>query len=173
MVYMELSRDEKMNQLNINGKLPIEAINFLYQNKDKWMKPNDIIAKVAEVTEDVKIVKEIDKTTEKYQLVLKFVNGLLKNIDGSEIDDLIKFKNINRKEIVKPENKQVLADMETELFAVFEKKKCGYYKKNDNMVLNFLRGMCRDLGIVLHSRKLTKTIKCKVTSQYLYEIRYE
>jgi hypothetical protein len=205
---MELSKDEKMTLLNINGEFPIEAIDFLYKHKDQWMgirtevPSPDLNGTVTEViedehlapslesepqnshssntfappsleVEDFKIVTEIDKTTEKYKLVLKFVNGLLKNIDGSEIDDLIKFKGIDREHIIKPENKQLLIDMETELFELFDKGKCGYYKKTKNIVLNCLRGMCRDLGIILYSKQFTKTIKCKVTTKHFYGIRYE
>ena len=51
--------------------------------------------------------------------------------------------------------------MEKKLFKLFDKKKCGYYSKTDNIVLNCLRGMCKEMGLNLVKKQLTKTIQCK------------
>lgn len=90
-----------------------------------------------------------DKTSEKYQLLLKFVNKILCNINKDEIDDLTKFTNIDREDIIKDINKTVLDDMADELFQHFNKKKVGYYRKTDAIVLNCLRGLVKEIGYEL------------------------
>ncbi len=36
--------------------------------------------------------------------------------------------------------------MEVELYKHFDKMKCGYYRKTNNYVINFLRGMVKELN---------------------------
>lgn len=138
---MALSKDKMLEELGVKGDLPIEAIEFLYKNRSKWKKENST------KKESVKVNKEIDKTTDKYKMALKLVNAILKNLNKDPIDDLTEFKDIDREDIIKDDNKKVLKDMEGELFNVFDKKKCGYYRKTDNLVLNTLRGICKEVGV--------------------------
>ncbi len=91
-------------------------------------------------------VTKIDKTSDKYKVALKLVNKILKNIGKDEIDDLTKFVDIDREDIIKEVNKKALDDMEKEIFALYDKKKCGYYRKTDALVLNCLRGMMKEAG---------------------------
>ena len=90
-----------------------------------------------------------NKNTDKYKVALKFVNNILVNLEKDVIDDLTKFKDIDREDIIKDVNKKSLMDMEKELFAHFDKKKCGYYRKTDAIVLNCLRGIIKEAGFKL------------------------
>ena len=113
----------------------------------------------------------IDKTTPKYKLALQLVNKILINIAQSQIDDLTDFRDIDREDIIKDVNNEALKSMQTELFKVFDKQKCGFYRKGDCMVLNWLRGICKDLGLAFVNRKVTKVVHSKIYSHYLYSIK--
>ncbi|ARF10088.1 hypothetical protein Indivirus_13_2 [Indivirus ILV1] len=94
---------------------------------------------------DDQVIK-IDKTSDKYKVALKFVNKILTNIGNDEIDDLTKFVDIDREDIIKEVNRKTLDEMEKEIFALYNKKKCGYYRKTDAIVLNCLRGIMKEAG---------------------------
>jgi hypothetical protein len=82
---------------------------------------------------------------EKNTLILKYVNGLLKNAGKNEIDDLTEFKNIDRSDIVLEDNVKHLETMAKELFKLFDRNKCRYYPKTaKSRPLNVLRGMIKD-----------------------------
>ncbi|ARF11542.1 hypothetical protein Klosneuvirus_1_399 [Klosneuvirus KNV1] len=98
------------------------------------------------MSEEKVITQKISKDDDKYKLALKFVNVILKNIGKEEIDDLIKFKDIDREDIIKDVNKTSLDEMAKELFNHFDKKKCGYYRKTEAIVLNCMRGMMKEVG---------------------------
>lgn len=89
----------------------------------------------------------VDKNSEKYKILLKFVNNILININENEIDDLTKFINIDRDDIIKEVNINTLKSMEKELFKHYNKDKCGYYRKSKAFVLNCLRGMLKELNL--------------------------
>jgi len=112
----------------------------------------------------------IDKTTTKYKLLLKYVNGILKNIGKEEIDDLTKFKDIDRLDIIKEINLKLLDSMAPTLFKHFDKKGVGYYRKTQGKALNCLRGLCKELGLVLLKRQHNRQVKCIFKSHMLYSI---
>ena len=96
----------------------------------------------------------IDKTSDKYRVLLKLVNKILKNIEKEEINDLTEFINIDRDDIIKDVNIKALKSMSKELFKHYDKYKCGYYRKSVGYVLNCLRGMLKELGFQLtYTRK--------------------
>ena len=147
--------NKKLDKLGQNElKLVLLYINKLHKKKENVNHKRD----------------DIDKTTDKYKILLLFVNGILKNIGKEEIDDLVKFRDIDRLDIIKQENKVLLDEMAPTLFKHFNKNKCGYYRKTKNLPLNCLRGMCKEMGFVFKKRQFTKTIKCKVTCISLYTI---
>jgi len=147
-----------LNALNINtmDDLTDDHVKVLYR---KFVK-----------NRAVNVDKNINKTTDKYKVLLKFVNKILFNIGKENIVDLIEFKNIDRNDIAKNSNNKVLKRMSNSIFKHFNKKKCGYYRKTDNKALNCLRGMCKEIGLELRVKKHTKTVNCKVVSEYLYNI---
>ena len=84
-----------------------------------------------------------DKNSDKYKVSLKLVNKILVNIGKEEIDELTKFVDIDREDIIKDVNMTTLTEMEGEVFQYFDKMKCGYYRKTGSIVLNRLRGMMK------------------------------
>ena len=145
------SRDNKLNALRLKSlnDLTEEQINMLYKS---YRNNNDNI-KVKKDKTKKQIPKLIDKTTNKYKITLKFVNKLLAKMGENQIEDLTEFRNIDRLDIIKHENKIVLEEMEEEIFKHFNKVKCGYYRKDksgDGYTLNCLRGMTKEVGLKLH-----------------------
>jgi len=106
---------------------------------------------------------KVSKDSNKYKVLLKFINKILVNINKPEIDDLTKFVNIDREDIIKDINKDSLVAMEDELFPLFDKKKSGYYRKTNSLVLNCLRGMVKDTGLEL--KKISKDITTTINGQ--------
>lgn len=89
----------------------------------------------------------IDKTSDRYKVLLKFVNNILTNIGKIKINDLNEFIDIDREDIIKDINITTLKAMEKEIFKYYNKNKCGYYRKSNAFVLNCLRGMLKELGL--------------------------
>ena len=90
--------------------------------------------------------KIVDKNDPKYVLAIQFLNHILINNNKPQIQDILEFKDITRDEIIKQENLNKLNEMETELYKHFSKMNCGYYRKTDNYVINFFRGMLKEMG---------------------------
>jgi hypothetical protein len=87
-----------------------------------------------------------NKNDPKYVIALRFLNHILTNNNKLQINDILNFKDITRQEILKQENLDKLNEMEGELYKLFDKMKCGYYRKTDNYVINFFRGMLKEMG---------------------------
>ena len=136
---MELSRQDKINIIT-------EHINSVQDNNlDKIYKffIND--------KKDTAKVVNIDKTTDKYKIALKFINQILQNIGKTQITDMTEFKRISRDDIIKDINKKTFELMESELFKYFDKRTCGWYRRKTikDSILPFIRGMCKELGYLL------------------------
>lgn len=96
----------------------------------------------------------------KYTTLLKFINKILKKNNKEEIDDLTKFVNIDRDIIIK--EGQVLVDMKDDIFKHFDKKICGWFKRNTvrYYILSFLRYACNDINykFTLNQKDMTEEI---------------
>lgn len=166
----------KNDLINIIETLDVNNITKIYDFTSKLNnekidngKTNKVTVETKEKIDNVKINNNvIDKTTDKYKVLLKFTNRILENIGKSQITDMTEFKNIDRIDIVKDANKQILLSMENELFKMFDKKKCGYYTKSNNIVLNVFKRMCKDIGLSWHIHKtsLSKNNYVKYHSFY-------
>lgn len=115
------------------------------------------------VNKNIVLENKVDKNSEKYKVGLKFVNEILANIGKEGIDDLTKFKDIDRDDIIENINKTTLENMEEEIFKYYDKNKCNFYRKTNGLVVNCLRGMMRQLGLSMTSVKkdITSTINGK------------
>ena len=128
-------------------------------------------------TSEEKVDKiKIEKDSEKYKVTLKLLNKILVNIGKEEIDDITKFKDIDREDIIKDVNVKALCEMEKELFTEhYSKKKCGYYRKTNAMVLNCIRSMMKDAGFEFTKKKKEKNEKINgksyKRSHFLYSIK--
>jgi hypothetical protein len=55
-----------------------------------------------------KKVVNVDNTSAKYKILLKYCNKLLENVEGvDQIKDVLEFKGVNRLDLVKDEGQQV------------------------------------------------------------------
>lgn len=112
-----------------------------------------------------KLVKKkkvtLDKTSDKYKMLLKYCNKLLANIEGfGIIKDPLELSNVNRLDLIKDENQQVFKDMMDDIYGVYDKAKCGYYqRKAVNAPLNSLRSICKDIGLKLEVNKKNLIVK--------------
>lgn len=119
---------------------------------------------------DKHVDKHIDKTSQKYKLLLELINGILKNLNKDQVNDLTDFKNINRLDIIRKDNVILLEEMTNKLFKEFDKSNVGYYRKGQNWVLNCLRGMCKNIGLKLQKTQKAKSIKSRIVTQFFYSI---
>lgn len=159
---MEISKDNIVKFIVELNDDELKSIYKKYSKKstDANIKKNDDIPDII-----------VDKTTEKYKIFLKFIS----EITNKTLKDVTEFIEIDREDIIKDDNKEKLNKREKELFKHFNKVKCGYYRKTDNIVLNCLRGMCKELGLNLVMIKKNKydTFNGKVykRSGYYYSIK--
>jgi len=147
------SNKEKLIKI-INNVLSEEEIDCIY-NEHILNKKNNIIKKKDKALDKEvkkKPIKIIDKSTSKYKILLKFINKILVNIDKDEIDDLTDFKNIDRLDIIKPKNKEILDKMAHRLYKYFAKKS-NFYRKTPSIVLIIIRGLCKQIGLRFVSKQ--------------------
>lgn len=89
----------------------------------------------------------IAETSDKYKLLLKLINQILVNIKKTPIKQLTEFKDIDRVDIINDINKDTLDKHSKVLCEHFDKWKIGYMRKTDNIVLNVVRNMIKDVGL--------------------------
>ena len=106
----------------------------------------------------------VDKNDSKYVLALQYLNHILANINKTQIQDILEFKDITRDDIIKQENLNKLNEMESELYKYFDKDKCGYYRKNNNYPITFFRQMLKQIGYKAVRIEKDKTITINGTN---------
>ena len=112
------------------------------QNKDKNVKEEN-----KKNEEDNKLSK-IDKTTKKYEVMLKFINKILKNIGKKEVDDIFKFVDIDRQDIIKEDNKKCIEEMKIELYENFDDVPVLVIRKDTpSWIINVIKGMCKSMNV--------------------------
>lgn len=140
--------------MNKSKKILLENIENMSETEHKMLQR--YINKYIKIKDEEAIIdrSNVDKTSEKYKILLKYINSILKNMNKDIIDDLTKFKNIDRLDIIKKENEDLLLnEMEVEISKHFDRKKYEHYKKTRNVVLNCIRWMCKDVGLLLINKK--------------------
>jgi hypothetical protein len=95
----------------------------------------------------------------KMVIAMKFINNILTNSNKQEINVITDFKDVKREEIVTQQNLDMLNNMEEEIYKHFSKMGCGYYRKTNNYVISFFRGMVKELGYTAVANKKDKTQK--------------
>lgn len=116
--------------------------------------------------------KQIDKTTDKYKVLLKLINKILVSIGKKNIDDLTQFICINRDDLISDNVKQIYNLLEKELFNSFDKRKCSWYNRKNvhNYILTFLRAALCDIGLNFKSSHTCKHINMKAINYIFYSI---
>lgn len=137
---VEVNKKETMNELKTNQNEKIDLFTALENNL-------------------VNIDQNIEIKNEKNIVLLKLINKMLKNMNKAEIDELIKFVDINRECISTDLNYNIIKEMEKELFPLFNKKESRYYvKEKKSPALNILRGLTKQV----ENHELCVKQKCKV-----------
>jgi hypothetical protein len=89
----------------------------------------------------------IDKNSDKYKIALKLINTILTNLNKDNVDDITKFVDIDREDIISELNMKSYEDLKKEIGKHYNKIKCGYYKKNSKtVIISCLRGITKELG---------------------------
>src|SRR5579885_1406108 len=158
----------------LNKKDILDNFNKLELTNEQLIQLQQLLFKFNEKKE-IKIEKPkivINKSSEKYKIALKLVNGILVNIGKSPIDDLTNFKNIDRNDIIKDVNRKLLESMETEIYKYYNKTKCGFYRKKGNKryIIRVIEVMCEDLGQVMTYKKKGTHVKSISKTNYIYSI---
>ncbi|ARF10446.1 hypothetical protein Hokovirus_1_325 [Hokovirus HKV1] len=110
-----------------------------------------------ENTQDVKILEKentqtinSDKEIKKHRrrILLVIVNKILQNVNKEQIDDVRKFINIEREDILNTKNNLILNEMEQEILLYFNNNKYMQLKnpKQKKILLNFLKNACMESG---------------------------
>ena len=157
------------DNISLNDKLKVlglDEANYKKQTKEKLI--NEIYAKFIKLNEkkpnkNIHIKKpktalKIDKADDKYKLVLEFLNALLVKIGKVEIDDITKFKDIKRDDLLKPECTQVLSQYLDRLVKQFGKTNISYRKKDEieTYILTVLRNITSYSGYKFSSKNIVK-----------------
>lgn len=131
--------------------------------------------------QSVKIIKSkvmssniLDNLTMKYTIVLVVVNIILKNDGKMEIDDLIKFNEIDRETIIKPETEAEFEKMLPMIYKYFGKRECQFNQKGHtkHYIITVLKNMCKQISLCVTKRYKNVQVKGYVSSHVLYSIKY-
>lgn len=110
----------------------------------------------------------------KYEITLRLINNICMNIGIDQIDDLTKFKDIDRQLIIDSCNDEILEDMLPEIYKNFGKRECQFSQKSKtkHYILTILKNMCRQLALTLTKRYKNIQRKGVVKSYIFYSIDY-
>ena len=140
----------------------------------KTCNKQDIFKMISKEIDMLNIVEEkpIDKTTDKYIMLLKLVNKILISISKEEIDDLRQFKNINRKQLITDDVKNIINEHASNIFKVFDKKTCNWYGRNhiQYYTLTLLRHLTTIIGLKLTRKKRNRHEHSLSVTDILYSI---
>ena len=107
-----------------------------------------------------KINEKVDKDDKKYKITLKFLNKLLVTLGKEEIDNLTKFKDIKRDDLLKEECDAVLFEYIDEIAKNFGKKTIRYELRHkiDSYLIAVIRRLSLSLGYEFHAKKKETTL---------------
>lgn len=93
------------------------------------------------------------KTTLKKEVLIKLLNRVLIEMKKDEITDIIAFEKIDREKLLIVDTLKILNDMEEEIFKVFNKYTCRWYRRSaaKQYFLVFIKNACSDIGYKLTS----------------------
>ena len=149
----ELGLDENLSKRSLNDKLLDQIYDQIKKNnKEKEKKKTGVHVKKP------KTDQKVDKNDDKYILVLEFLNAILVKIGKEAIDDITKFKDIKRDDLLKPECTQVLSQYLDKIIKQFGKTKILYDKKDkiNNYLLTVIKSVVANCGYQFKSNQKNK-----------------
>ena len=164
----ELAQISRTDKLKILGQLDDELLDVIYKgvinnsiDKLKEQEKSNSSVHIKKPKTD----KKVDKEDEKYKLVLEFLNALLVKLGKSKIDDITKFQNIKRDELLKPECTQVLGQYLDRFTKEFGKRSLRYELrgKTNSYVIMVIKRLGNYLGYIFESKKKAIMRKIKNT----------
>lgn len=98
----------------------------------------------------------MDDNTKKYNLILRYVNDILKNIQKDEVTELTQFKGVSREDLMDEKHEAIFEKYKKDIFTLYDKKKIGYYRRKEVQYyfLTFLRYALRDVGYKLDYKEV-------------------
>ncbi len=104
--------------------------------------------------------------------LLEFLNWVLKKLNKEPIDDVRKFKNIKRQEIIDIDIDKTHDEWYNILFPVFSKYKFrySYRKETRSYIISVIRKACKEFGYKLIGYEKKKNINNFVNSHIEYTI---
>lgn len=181
------SKLEKLKILGLESSLvlPDEYVDSLYKLfKDNPIKNINNCQEVIKNKIDHEVIvkqsknyidtqNRVDSSNPRYQILLKFINCILTNLNKSSIIKLTEFIDIDRQDIIKPINNDSFEKMEDEIFKYFDKMKAGWYRRKTTKgyVLSFLRYACRDIGYDFSYIQKNRQKKGDIKSHLFYSIK--
>lgn len=118
----------------------------------------------------------IDKTSDKYKLLLKLLNKIIKNSKKLKKHQRKKIKNISdfmgmeRADLIQECNVEFFEEMEDELFEHYDKKTTRWYRRKGikNYILTFIRSACKEFGCELMAYKKSITLDNGKSTSTIY-----
>lgn len=165
---MNISREQKLNELQMEHQsehLSDYVLNIIYE-KYLTMK-NKIIDIYSEENPSEAVLKKVRES-----IIMRLINRMLAKSGLPKMEYFDEFVNIDKTVIVNDETKNIIDEMNIEIYDYFNKNKLGLHRKNieqtPNYQLNLLRQMLSCVGYKLE-RKGDILTKNKVRS---YENRF-
>lgn len=161
----------KKGGLREDDLLKNKLINYLKSNEIPSSELKKVLKSVVKTEKKVMI----PKSERKYKLLLKFLNSLLLELKKGKIDDVLKFKNINRKSIIEIDSDKLVKSHINEIVLEYGKTGINYSKmgKTNLYILILIRRMCKVCGYKLESTY--RTVNEKIGEYYKpsREIKYK
>lgn len=140
IVPIEPKLNKQQNNIKrVKKTIIVKPSNDSTDNKPKTTQNNKVIVSKTrksikddydEENDNIDTNEEDPLQKKKIELILKYVNGLLKNMGKEEIHNLIEFVRIDRIDILTEANTNYLESIAKELFPTFDRKECKYFPKS-------------------------------------------
>ena len=118
-----LSRGDKLKAIGLDPTLKRNQINDevldeLYKKNQEWVKTTE--------KQDPNKIEKVPKGSEKYELVLSFLNAVMKSINREEIKEITEFKNVKKSDLYNDACSKTLDEYIPKLVFVFSKNGIRY-----------------------------------------------
>ena len=172
-----LSMEEKLEIIKLsdnNKNITKEITNNKIVNNQNHNQDKNTLEKGQFHTRKSKCEK-INSESEKYKVTLNFLNGLLKNMNKEEINDITQFKNIKREDLLKESCNQILNEHINNIIQQFGKSKIRYNMRNKRncYVLSVIKYLVSFCGYNFVSNNISDyVIKNTMTYDYKSVVLY-
>ena len=112
-----------------------------------------------------------ERTTNKYNVLLKLLNKILVRTNHPVITDIIQFHNIDIDDILKEGNDKLIEEMEPEIYKYYDKEDLNGQKPQiKHNIIILIKLMCEDIDFQLKSKSVRQRDGEKVVTYSQYDI---